>query len=415
MSLVTATPEEVGLSSEGLNRIDAIVQAQIDAGALPGAVTLVARHGRVCHVKAMGMLDIEKGQAARVDGLYRIFSMTKPVTAVAMMILWDRGLWRPDDPIEKHLPEFKGAQVLSGLDADGQPVLVPADHPPTLEELFTHTAGLAYGGTLSDLSDPTNRAYQEAKVWEADDLTDMMARLGALPLAYQPGSSWRYSIGMDVQGAIVERLTGRSLPEFMHAEIFAPLGMVDTAFHIPPEKTDRLAGLYFKAGDAPLTAIANPMRRDDFEPPTLAMGGSGLVSTVGDYARFAQMLLNRGELGGRRIMSGDAALLMMTNHLPDALMQKGFTAGNQQIRPGFGIGFNGVVFTDPEAAGVPVGKGTYHWDGAAGTYFWVDPVNDLLLVTMTQHLSYTAPPLQARSQALMADCLSIGAAAVNAT
>ena len=405
MALVTATPEEVGLSSAGLDRIDAIVQAEIDAGTIPGAVTLVARHGRVCHVKAMGMLDIDKGHAARVDGLYRIFSMTKPVTAVAMMILWDRGLWRPEDPIEKHLPEFAGAKVLTGLDADGQPVVEPADHPPTLLELLTHTAGLVYGGTLSDLAEPINRLYQDAKVWEADDLAQMMARLGPLPLAYQPGASWRYSIGMDVQGAIIERLTGRSLPDFMQDEIFGPLGMVDTAFYIAADKTDRLAGLYFKAGEAPLTSIANPMRRDYFEPPSLAMGGGGLVSTAIDYARFAQMLLNKGELDGRRIISEDAARLMMTNHLPDALMQKGFLAGHQHIRPGFGIGFNGVVFTDPEAAGVPVGKGTYHWDGAAGTYFWVDPEKDLLFVAMTQHLSYTAPALQARSQTLMAEAI----------
>lgn len=398
--LVTASPEDVGLSAEGLDRIDAIVQAEIDAGTIPGAVTLVARHGQVCHVSTLGMLDIEKGQVARVDGLYRIFSMTKPVTAVAMMILWDRGLWDPRDPIEKHLPEFAGAKVLG---VDGR--LEAVDHPPTLVELLTHTAGLGYGSSLSDMSDPINRAYQDAKVWEADDLAEMMARLGPLPLAFQPGASWRYSIGMDVQGAIIERLTGQSLPDFMDQEIFAPLGMVDTAFHIPPEKTDRLAALYFKAGEAPLTAIANPMRRDYFKPPTLAMGGGGLVSTVADYARFAQMLLNRGALDGRRILSEDAARLMMTNHLPDALMRKGFLAGHQRIRPGFGIGFNGVVFTDPAAAGVPVGKGTYHWDGAAGTYFWVDPENDLLMVVMTQHLSYAAPPLQARSQALMADAI----------
>lgn len=402
---VNATPEEVGLSSEGLGRIDAIVQAEIDAGTIPGAVTLVARHGRVCHVAAMGMLDIEAGKPARVDGLYRIFSMTKPVTAVAMMILWDRGLWDPSDPVEKHLPEFVGARVLTGLDGQGRPVVEPAEHPPTLVELLTHTAGLGYGSSLSDMSDPINRAYQEAKVWEADDLAEMVARLGRLPLAYQPGTSWRYSIGMDVQGAMIERLTGRSLPDFMAREIFEPLGMIDTAFHTPPEKADRLAALYLKMGEAPLTPISNPMRQDHTSPPSFAMGGGGLVSTASDYARFAQMLLNRGELDGRRILSEAAAWLMMTNHLPDALMRKGFVAGHQRIRPGFGIGFNGVVFTDPEVAGVPVGTGTYHWDGAAGTYFWVDPENDLLLVTMTQHLSYAAPPLQARSQALMADAI----------
>lgn len=399
-ALVTASPEDVGLSSQGLDRIVANLQAEIDAGTIPGAVTLVARHGQVCHAAALGMLDIEAGKAARLDGLYRIFSMTKPVTAVAMMILWDRGLWRPGDPIEKHLPEFAGAMVRR---ADGG--LEPANHPPTLVELLTHTAGLSYGSSLSDLSDPINRAYQDAKVWQADDLAQMMARLGPLPLAYQPGESWRYSIGMDVQGAIIERLTGRTLPDFMAEEIFGPLGMGDTAFHVPPEKADRLAGLYLKAGDAPLSPIPNPLGGDYSEPPTLPMGGAGLVSTAIDYARFSQMLLNRGMFGGRRILSEDAARLMMTNHLSDRLMAHGFLAGHQRIRPGFGIGFNGVVFTDPQAAGVPVGKGTYHWDGAAGTFFWVDPENDLLMVMMTQHLSYAAPPLQAQSQALMSGAM----------
>jgi len=404
-ALVTAKPEEVGLSSAGLDRIDAAVQAEIDAGTIPGAVTLVARHGRVCRVRTLGMLDIEAGKASRIDGLYRIFSMTKPVTAVAMMILWDQGLWRPEDPIEKHLPEFADAKVLVGLDADGRQILKPADHPPTLMELLTHTAGLGYGVALSDLADPINRAYQDAKVWDAHDLPEMMARLGPLPLAYQPGTSWRYSLGMDVLGAIIERLTGRSLPDFMQEEIFGPLGMIDTGFYIPPEKIDRLAALYFKTAETPLTPIANPIRPDHFAPPTLAMGGGGLVSTTPDYARFAQMLLGRGILDGRRIISEAAARLMMTNHLPDALMEKGFVAGHHRIRPGFGFGFNGVVFTDPDLAGVPVGKGTYHWDGAAGVYFWVDPENDLLFVAMTQHLSYTAPPLQARCQTLMADAI----------
>ncbi|EJL25231.1 penicillin-binding protein, beta-lactamase class C [Caulobacter sp. AP07] len=403
--VVTAAPEEVGLSADGLAKVDAAVQAQIDAGTIAGAVTLVARHGRVCHVHAMGLQNIEAGQASRIDGLYRIFSMTKPVTAVAMMILWDEGLWRPEDPIDKHLPEFAGARVLAGLEADGSTRLEPAAHPPTLLKLLTHTAGLSYGTALSDPNDPIDKAYRAAQVWQAGDLAQMMARLGPLPLAYQPGTSWRYSIGMDVQGALIERLTGQSLPQFMQDRIFAPLGMTDTAFHTPPEKADRLAALYLKAGDAPLTAIANPLRPDCDAPPRLAMGGGGLVSTIGDYARFAQMLLGKGELDGRRIISPQAATLMMSNHLPDALMEKGFVAGHQRIRPGFGFGFNGVVFTDPQAAGVPVGQGTYQWDGAAGTFFWVDPANDLLLVTMTQHLSYAAPPLQAQTQVLMAEAI----------
>jgi CubicO group peptidase (beta-lactamase class C family) len=404
-SLIEATPESVGLSSEGLAAVDAYVQSQINAGNIPGAITLVARHGKIVHVSPMGLKDIASGETSRVDGLYRIFSMTKPVTAVAMMILYDEGRWLPDDPIAKHLPEFADMTVFAGKTEDGSTILEEPAHPPTLLELFTHTAGFSYGTAFSDPNDAVDNAYRAAKVWDAEDLSDMMARLATTPLAFQPGSSWRYSVGMDVQGAIIERLTGLSLAGFMRTRIFDPLGMADTAFYTPPEKKDRLATLYLKAGEAPLTPIANPLRNDDNEEPALAMGGGGLVSTIGDYARFAQMLVNKGELGGKRIISADAATLMMTNHLSDALIEHGFTGGHQRIRPGFGFGFNGIVFYDPAAAGIPVGRGTYHWDGAAGTWFWVDPANDLLFVGMTQFLSHTAPPLQATTQTLLASAI----------
>ena len=388
----TATPEEVGLSSEGLARIDAYVQEQIDAGLIPGAITLVSRHGKVCHLHAMGMKDIAHGEPSQVDGLYRIFSMTKPVTAAAMMILWDEERWTLDDPVAAHLPELADLKLIVGT---------PPRRQPTIRDLVTHSGGFSYGTALSDPNDPIDAAYRAAGVWEAADLTEMMARLGTCPLAYEPGMSWRYSIGMDVEGAIIERLSGQSLANFLRERIFAPLGMTDTAFYTPPAKADRLAALYLKMGDTPLTQIANPMRPDYDAEPTLAMGGAGLISTIGDYARFAQMLLDRGG----SVMSEAAARLMMTNHLPQSLMDHGFVAGHQRIRPGFGMGVNGVVFTDPDAAGVPVGRGTYHWDGAAGTWFWVDPENDLLFIGMTQFLSYTAPPLQARAQTLLAEAL----------
>ena len=402
---IEATPEEVGLLTAGLEAIDNAIQAQIDAGVIPGAITLVARHGKVCHVRSMGLRDIARAELVEADTIYRIFSMTKPVTAVAMMVLWDEGLWKPEDALETHLPEFAEAKVATARDETGALILEDADHPPTVTELLTHTAGFVYGTALSDPNDPIDVAYRTAGVWDASDLTDMMRRLGPLPLAYQPGSFWRYSIGMDVQGALIERLSGQTLADFMRTRIFEPLGMADTAFYTPPEKRDRLAQLYFKGGDAPLTPIANMLAPDYDTPPALASGGAGLVSTVGDYARFAQMLLGSGQSNGVRVISEAAARLMMTNHLPQTLIDHGFLAGHQRIRPGFGMGFNGVVFTDPALAGVPVGRGTYHWDGAAGTWFWVDPENDLLFVCLTQHLSYSAPPLQAVSQTLMAEAI----------
>ncbi len=403
--VVEATPENVGLSSAGLARVDAYVQEQIDAGRMPGAVTLVARHGKICHVHPMGWKDIERREPSRADGLYRIFSMTKPVTAVAMMMLWDEGHWQIDDPVEKHLPELAGLKVFAGKAEDGSLRLEAPRHPPTIRELVTHSAGFSYGSALSDPNDAVDAAYRAANVWGAADLAELMARLATCPLAYQPGSSWRYSVGMDIEGAMIERLTGQSLAAFMRERIFEPLGMTDTAFFTPPDKAERLATLYLKRGDQPLTAIANPMRTDHSAEPALAMGGGGLVATIGDYARFALMLVGGGSFDGKRIISEDAARLMMTNHLAEELMERRFPAGQQHIRPGFGMGVNGVVFTDPKLAGVPVGRGTYHWDGAASTWFWVDPENDLIFVGMTQFMSFSAPPLQATTQTLMADAI----------
>ena len=397
-----STPEAEGLSREGLERVDAAVRAHIDAGTLAGAVTLVARHGRIVHVNAMGKKDLASGEPLLPDTLFRIFSMTKPVTGVAMMILHDQGLWTPDDPIHRHLPEFADVRVFAGLDADGAPILVAPDHAPTMRELMTHTAGLIYG---FDGSDPVTLAYREAKLLDSPDLADMSRRMATLPLAYQPGSEWRYSLSMDLQGAVIERLTGQSIAAFMQERIFAPLGMIDTDFYTPPEKRERLASLYFKQGDGPLVAIPNPFRPDHDSPPALALGGGGLVSTALDYARFAQMLLDRGEYAGHRIVSAEALALMMTNQLPDVMLETRFKAGHHQFRPGFGYGFNGVVITDPDLADLPVGTGTYFWDGAAGTWFWVDPVDDLLFVGMVQMLSYTAPPLQAPTQRLMAEAI----------
>lgn len=399
------TPEEAGLLPAGLDVIDAAIQTQIDAGVIAGAVTIVARHGVVARVGTPGYKDIARGEAMAEDTIFRIFSMTKPITGTAMMILHDEGLWHPDDPIAKHLPELADLRVLAGEADDGTPILVAPDRAPTMMDLMTHRAGLGYGIAVGEPSDRIEAMYREAGVLNATDLTDMIARLATLPLAYQPGTRWRYSLSMDVQGAIVERLSGQTLPDFMRTRIFGPLGMVDTAFFIAPDKKHRLATLYLKTGDMPLTAIDNPLRRDPEAEPKMAMGGGGLFSTAGDYARYAQMLLNGGELDGVRIVSAQGISEQMTNRLPDEMLEARFVAGHQAFRPGFGYGYNGVVFTDPALAGIPVGKGTYHWDGAAGTWFWVDPENDVLFVGMIQLLSYTAPPLQATTQCLMASAI----------
>ena len=398
--LAPARPEDVGLSTAGLAAIDAAIQAQIDRGELAGCISLVARHGKLTHLNAMGLKDIATREPMATDTMFRIYSMTKPVTAAAMMILYDRGLWTPTDPIARRLPEFAGVQVFAGLDAKGGPRTEAPDHAPTMAELMTHTAGLSYGFNPDD---PVDKLYQAAHVWRSGSLAEMSAKVAGLPLAYQPGSKWLYSLSMDIQGAVIERLTGQSLPDFMQEHLFGPLGMVDTAFHLPPQKRPRLATGYRQTSSG--LAVEKPMLFDHEAPPALASGGGGLISTAMDYARFAQMLLHGGEFAGRRVVSAEALKLMMTNHLSDTLINGGFGVGAQSIRPGFGYGFNGVVFTDPEACGIPVGRGTYHWDGAWGTWFWVDRKNDLLFVGMIQRGMSNAPNLQALSQTLMAKAI----------
>lgn len=385
-------------SSDGLARIDAALSGFIAEGVLPGAAILVARHGKVVHRSTLGLKDIASGEPLAEDTIYRIFSMTKPVTAVAMMLLHEQSLWSPDDPIAKHLPEFAHVQGPGGA---------ALDHAPTMRELMTHTAGFGYGIGLGP-HDATDAAYIAAEVWQAQDLAEMARRVAAVPLAYPPGSTWRYSLSMDLQGAIIERLSGQSLADFMRSRIFEPLGMVDTDFFVPAEKLPRLASLYHMYGMTELTVLEHPaFVRDPRVIPKLASGGGGLFSTISDYARFAQMLLSKGELDGVRILEPQSVALMTANHLPEAIMTKGVVAGMQRIGPGRGYGFNGAVFSDPAAAGSPVGRGTYQWDGASGVWFWIDPENDLLFVGMIQRMMQEGmPPLQQLTQTLIAEALA---------
>ncbi|MGH6991869.1 MAG: serine hydrolase domain-containing protein [Caulobacteraceae bacterium] len=402
--LSPARPEEVGLAAGSLSRIDDLLLELVTRGELGGASALVARRGRIVHSVFLGLRDIAAAAPIGPETIFHIYSMTKPVTAVAMMILREEGLWRPGDPISRHLPGWDRPMVFSGLDAAGSPTLEPADHSPTMAELMTHTAGFTYG---FDPSDPLTPLYERADPWRAADLAGFADRLAAVPLAYQPGSKWLYSLSMDLQGAIIERLTGQSFAAFAQDRIFAPLGMVDTAFHTPPDKRARLAKVYRRSERRGLVEIERLILPDHEAPPALASGGGGLVSTLFDYARFAQMLLDGGKFGAARVLTPSSIEEMTSNHLSEVLMAGGFGVGKQQIRPGFGYGYNGGVFTDPARAGLPVGRGTYQWDGAAGTWFWVDPENDLLFVGMIQRMDPDSPPLQAMTQRLIGEALGL--------
>ncbi|NQE64984.1 serine hydrolase [Caulobacter sp. RHG1] len=406
--LPRAKPEDVGFNAERLKRLDEHMQSMVTNGQVAGAVTLLARHGRVVHTKAFGQ-RVLGGPPMPVNAIFRIRSETKPVTGVAMMILYEQGLWKLDDPITKHVPEFANLRIAAGVDAEGKPVLAPISRPPTMRELMTHTAGFAYG-IADDPSSPADQAYYQAGVLQSASLEDMAAKISDLPMFSEPGQLWRYSVAADIQGYIVEKLSGQSLPDFMQQRIFAPLKMRDTGFYVPQQKLPRLAAIY--DGD-PVTGKLVPAVegawRDVSKLPAAPSGGGGLVSTAGDFARFAQMILNKGSLEGVRILKPETVALMTRNHLPPGfVVTTNGTTGVLKPGPrpfpfaaGMGYGIDLAVAVDPAASGAPVGPGTVSWGGSAGTWFWIDPTNDLFFIGMIQRLGGVGGGLDAQSRTLV--------------
>lgn len=381
--LTTTNPESVGFSSERLERLHHLFQQEIDQKQLAGAVTMLARHGKVVDYRTYGQRDMASGALMTKDTIFRDYSMTKPVTGVAMMILYEEGKWLPSDPIAKYIPEFKNLKVFKGADAEGKMILVDPEHAPTIQELMTHSAGFSYGSghTLVDAM------YQQQKPLQSENLEEMIGKLSAIPLNYQPSKGWTYSLSMDIEGYLVEKLSGQTLPDFMRDRIFVPLGMRDAGFFVPAEKRARFATNYHADEQGQLVPVTpgSPHGNYDSQPP-LPSGGGGLVSTAEDYYRLAQMLGNGGELGGQRVLAPATVKLMSSNHLPENLLTGEFGIGQHIMRPGFGYGFNCAVVYDPTAASLPDGKGTFFWDGAAGTFFWVDPTNDVVFVAMIQRM-----------------------------
>jgi CubicO group peptidase (beta-lactamase class C family) len=333
--------------------------------------------------RTYGQRDIATGAAMTKDVIFRDYSMTKPVTGVAMMILYEEGKWLPSDPISKYIPEFAHLKVFKGVDADGKVILVDPDHAPTMQELMSHSAGFSYGHghTVVDAM------FQEKKVMQSANLQEMIDKLATLPLNYQPGKGWTYSVSMDIEGYVVEKLSGQTLPDFIRDHIFLPLDMKNAGFFVPSEKRSRFATNYRDDPQGNFVPVAPGPPADYATQPTMPSGGGGMVSTAEDYYRFAQMLLNGGELDGKRILAPSTVKLMTSNHLPGNLLTGEFGIGQHIMRPGFGYGFNCAVVFDPPEAALPDGKGTFFWDGAAGTWFWVDPTNDIVFVSMIQRMT----------------------------
>lgn len=375
--LPSARPESVGISSERLARLPEGMKSLVDQGRLAGVVTLVARHGKVVEFDAAGKRDIAADAPMQKDTIFRIYSMSKPITGVAMMMLFEEGKWQLKDPVAKYVPEFANLKVFA-TDARGNMTLVDPVHPVTMRELMTHTGGFTYGYFSNT---PVDKLQREADVINPNNtLEEMIKRVARLPLNTQPGSEWHYSISVDIQGYIVQKLSGMPFEEFLEKRIFKPLGMVDTGFYVPADKMKRLAEFYNYGKDGKLELERGIANHDFSAKPALSSGGGGLVSTATDYLRFCQMLLNGGQLDGVRLLGPRTVELMRSNELPPTM-----TTG----APGDGFALDFGVYTDPVAAGGYYGKGTYYWSGLGGTWFWIDPENDLIVIGMIQQLGGT--------------------------
>ena len=384
--LSVARPESVGMSSQRLERFTNGMKQLADSGQLSGVVSMVAKDGKVVHFEAAGKRDIASGAPMKKDAIFRIYSMSKPITGVAMMILYEQGKWQLKDPVSKFIPEFAGLKVAKVNEATGAVTEIAPDHQMTMGELMSHSGGLTYGVFAKT---PVDQLYSEVKVLDdSQPLQSMIDKLSKIPLLFHPGERWHYSLSVDVQGYLVEKLSGQPFPEFLKAQVFDPLKMVDTAFYVPKEKMDRFATFYTYDQDRKLVVEPGPAYAS---PPAGPSGGGGLVSTATDYMRFCQMLLNGGQLDGTRILSPLSVQLMRSNILPEKARQMG--AGT-----GFGLDF--AVVEDPVAAGGYGGKGTFYWHGYAGTWFWIDPVYRLIVVGMIQHRGEGMPNVRALSKSL---------------
>lgn len=380
------TPADAGFDPVRLKRLDDYMTGLVHEGRVAGANILLARHGRVVLLNAYGKASLARGTAMATDAIFRIYSMTKPVVGVAMMMLFEQGCWQLDDPVTKFIPEFGTLKVMTGVAPDGAMTVDDVRQPMTMRQLMSHTAGFGYGILEAH---PVDRAFRAAQVLQSEGLQQMIDRTAGIPLMFQPGTGWSYSTAVDIQGYVVEKLSGMTLGQFLETRIFAPLKMVDTGFSVPPDQAHRLVDAYAADGTGRLqeaTALFGMPINDFTRPPAMESGGGGLVSTVGDFARFCQMLLDKGVLDGVRILSPAAVELMATDVVPQSVLDHPDPAQLVKFSSTIGFGLGLMVEHEPRRNGSLVGRGTLSWGGAGGTWFWVDPDNDVIFVGMTQRM-----------------------------
>lgn len=397
------SPEEVGLSSERLARIPKYFQDYLDRKKVSGMSFLIARGGKIAFQHCMGVKDFDTGSPITTDTIFRIYSMSKPITSVALMMLYEEGKFRLDHEVSRYIPEFANLEVYDKGNIDDY-TTKPLERPMIVRDLLTHTSGLTYGFMYQNTVD---RLYRKGPISDAKSsemtLEQYCIELAKLPLVFSPGTGWNYSVSTDVCGRLVEVLSGLSLEQFFEERIFKPLGMDDTSFDIPLEKIDRFASCYERDPSTREIRLQDRGSESTYVgKKSFFSGGGGLISTIGDYYKFCQMLLNGGELDGERLLSPTTIDFMRINHLPGnkTMREMGdslFTE-NRMDGSGFGLGFSMVLNpVDVVAVG---STGNYSWGGAASTYFWIDPTEDLLAIFMTQLMPSDAYPMRPQLQQL---------------
>lgn len=389
---VTTVPEDIALSSARLNLIKQWAQRYLDAGKLPGMLVLVARHGEVVFLETFGVRSMESGEPVTEDTIFRIYSMTKPITSVAVMMLYEQGLFQLDEPISRYLPGFTEMEVY--IRGEGESIQTElARQPITIHHLLTHTSGLTYGfgndTPLAELykSNRTDFNHNDGA------LAEVVERLCQLPLLFHPGERWGYGVSTDVLARLVEVVSGESFDRFLHDRILQPLRMEDTGFQVPPEKLERLAALYSPTDDGGLELLDAPATSPLGNAISTFSGGAGLASTVGDYFRFTEMLRRKGELDDVRLLGRKTVEYMSCNHLTGDLADMGQPVFSETSFAGIGFGLGFAVMLDPAKAQIMGTPGTYHWGGAASTVFWIDPEEDMSVIFLTQLLPSSTYPI----------------------
>jgi len=385
MTISKINPEAAGMNAAQLDNITHHIQRfYIGPKKIPGCQILVARHGHTAYFKSAGLMDMEREKPMRDDTIFRIYSMTKPITSVAMMMLYERGFFQLADPVHRLIPEWRDLQVYTGGEAPSFETK-PPDRPMTIRDIMSHMSGLTYGG---DPGHPLDAAYQENNVGSREHgatLKSMVSKMAELPLKFSPGTRWHYSLSTDVLGYLVEVISGMPFDKYLQEKIFDPLGMVDTGFQLPEEKLERFPANYNRMPDKTLMLEDDPATSLYLKPRTFFSGGGGLISTTADYLRFCQMLVNGGELDGVRILGPKTIELMSMNHLPGGqdLTELAMGAFSETANEGIGFGL-GLAVTLGQVESQSISAGDYYWGGAASTIFWIDPSEELIVIFMTQ-------------------------------